>query len=66
MALFVTKQSPAILVRNSEETLAAILPGLPRSFAWLDASSPCCKPLGRAVVPLHSLLTPIHAFRAYI
>ena len=48
MALFVTKQFPVILVQTSEETVAAIPPGLPRSFAWLDQSSPCCRLLGRA------------------
>ena len=61
MALFVTKQFPTILVRTSEETVTVIPPGLPRSFAWLDPSSPSCRLLGRA--PHSMALTCIaHAY----
>ena len=50
MALFVTKQFPAILVwdprGNSRRHPTRAL--IPRSFAWLDPSSPCCRLLGRS------------------
>ena len=59
MALFVTKQFPAILVGTSKETVTAIPPVLPRSFAWLDPSSPCCRLLGRAH---HSTTLIAHAY----
>ena len=48
MALFVIAQFPTILVQTAEETVAVIQPGLPRSFAWLDLSSPCSRLLRRA------------------
>ena len=59
MALFVTKQFPTILLRTSEEMVTAIPRGLPRSFAWLDMSSPCCRLLGRA---RHSTALIAHAY----
>ena len=59
MALFVTKQFPAFLVRTSEEMVTAIPPGLPHSFAWVDLSSPCCRLLGRA---RHSTVLIAHAY----
>ena len=52
MALFVTKQFPTILVQTSEETVTPIPPGIPW---WKEP-----------VIPPHSLLMPMHAFRAYI
>ena len=56
------RQVPAILVRTSEEMVTAIPPGLPRSFAWLDPSCPCCGLLGRA---RHSTALIAHAY-AYL
>ena len=74
MALFVTKQFPTILVQTSEETVTAIPPGLPRSFAWFDPRSPCCRLVGRArhstariahaharLPGLHLALPPLHS-----
>ena len=59
MALFATKQFPAILMQTSEEMATTIPPGLPRSFAWLDLSSPCCRLLRRA---RHSTAHFAHAY----
>ena len=62
MALFVTKQFPAILVQTSKGMVTTIPPGFPRSFAWLDLSSPCCRLLGRAH---HSTALIAHAYARF-
>ena len=50
-------------MRTSEETVAAIPPGLSHSFAWLlHADGPREEP----VIPLHSLDMAMYAIRAYM
>ena len=66
MALFVTKQFPAILVQTSEETVTAIPRGLSHSFAWLDRVLNVVDCWEEPIISLHSLFMPMHAFRAYI
>ena len=56
-------QFSAILVRTSEETVAAIPLRLSCSFAWLLHADGCRE---EPIIPLHSLDTAMYAIRAYL